>query len=387
MMRYLLMLLPLVLGSYQLPAASFQHGRTLSDWPLAAGSRQLFARPSAADTLELAINAVPGMKFDRVRFQVKPETPVKMVFTNTDQQDDMDHNLVVTRPGARERVVVAAMQATPAEQYVPKSEEVLVFTPLLKQGGSYVLRFTAPSEPGAYPYVCTFPGHGYVMYGVMYVGMEMPPLAQDENVPAGQRATVDLADTGRVPGLSYGTTFPAISRTFMPESGPASIAVGLEGGHSFNFDAGVSYLRYAWTGGFVDNVKHWRGNGNAYADVVGEIYYRNAVGFPLRVGARDSAQDVRFLGYRLVEGGLPEFRYAVDGAEVREVIRAGDGGVGLHRTFHVRTTEPVRLLTEPDAGVRFQSSAGRWRGAVLELTPEEARRFTITMTPTAGGAR
>ena len=31
------------------------------------------------------------------------------------------------------------------------------------------LRFTAPKEPGHYPYICTFPGHWIIMKGVMVV--------------------------------------------------------------------------------------------------------------------------------------------------------------------------------------------------------------------------
>ncbi len=31
------------------------------------------------------------------------------------------------------------------------------------------LRFTAPTEPGEYPFICTFPGHWRIMQGVMKV--------------------------------------------------------------------------------------------------------------------------------------------------------------------------------------------------------------------------
>jgi azurin len=350
--------------------------------------------PQQADTVQIAINAITGLQFDRVRFQVPAGAPVKVVFRNTDPTDDMDHNLVITRPGARTQVAQAGM-TTPREQHhVPKVPEVLFSTPLLKEGETAVLSFTAPTASGAYPYVCTFPGHGFVMYGVMYVAMEMPALAQDENVPPSRRVQIASAagppewtKSRPNPGTSYGTTFPAVSRTFLPESGPASIAVGFEDGESYGFDAGASYLRYAWTGGFVDNVKHWAGNGNAYADVVGQVYYRSAVGFPLRVGGRQEPGEVQFRGYRLVEGGLPEFHYTVDGADVRERVERRGGGKGLVRTFAIQTTEPVRFLTDADAGVKFESSAGRWNGSVLELTAAQARQFTLTMVPTVGGAR
>lgn len=363
------------------------------------------AAAQAPDTVTVQINAIPGIRFDRVRFQVDPGVPLKIVLENRDDVADMDHNLVVTQPGTREQVVLAGMQAGVENQYVPDLPQVIAFTPQLTRGESYTLRFTAPTEPGAYPYVCTFPGHGYVMFGVMYVGQDMPPLASDTNVPEAQRTGVDMplqtagapapGQGGPPPGmqedppgpkLSWGTTFPAISRTFMPESGPASIAVGFEGGESFNFDAGGVFLRYAWSGGFVDNWPHWRGNGNAYATVEGDIYFRTGLGVPLRVGARTEAEEVDFLGYTLDSSDIPEFRYAIDGAQVRERIVPRSGG-GLERTFRIETSEPIRFLSEPDSGVRFESSAGSWQEGMLTLTPAQAREFTITMTPVAGGAQ
>ena len=37
----------------------------------------------------------------------------------------------------------------------------------------HVLRFNAPSDPGIYPYVCTFPGHWVVMNGDMVVAKDL----------------------------------------------------------------------------------------------------------------------------------------------------------------------------------------------------------------------
>jgi hypothetical protein len=36
----------------------------------------------------------------------------------------------------------------------------------------HVFRFNAPSQPGVYPYVCTFPGHWVIMKGVLVVGKD-----------------------------------------------------------------------------------------------------------------------------------------------------------------------------------------------------------------------
>jgi azurin len=384
---------------------------------LGAAVLPLPAAAQAIDTVTVEINAVPGIRFDRVRFQAPPGAPVKIVFENRDDVADMDHNLVITRPGARMEVVLAGMGAGVENNYVPSIPQVLAFTPQLERGQNYVLTFTAPTEAGAYPYVCTFPGHGYVMYGVMYVGQEMPALASDENVPPAQRTGPEApvvagggqpgAPGGRPaggpgggpggggrpagpdaigPALSFGTTFPAVSRTFMPESGPASIAVGFEDGQSYNFDAGEGFLRYAWSGGFVDNWPHWRGNGNAYATVHGDVFYRGSIGVPLRFGDRTEAGDVEFRGYSLDENRIPEFRYSLDGAEIRERIAPRPGG-GLVRTFRIESAEPVRLITEPGSGVTYEASAGRWQDSVLVLTPAQAREFTLTMIPSAGGPR
>jgi azurin len=347
-----------------------------------------------ADTVQVEISAIQGMRFSMPRFEAAPGAPVKIVFRNADSQADMAHNIVFMRPGTREKVVQAALQATVQQQYVPSMPEVLFHAPLVEQGNTYTLTFTAPTAPGVYPYACTFPGHGFVMYGAMYVGTPLPPLASDENVPPAQR--VARGPRQRPGGseanvihqaVSYGTTLPAVSRTFLPESGPASIAVALPGGQSYNFDAGVSYLRYAWSGGFVDNFPHWRGNGNAYADVIGQVWYRSKVYFPWRVGASDSLPEVHFKGYRLVDGGYPEFHYTVGGADVHELVKPRAGGPGIVRNFEITTTQPLRFLTDPEGGAAFSASAGQMQGKVLTLTPDQARHFSITMTPTAEATR
>ena len=47
-----------------------------------------------------------------------------------------------------------------------------------------VLTFDAPSEPGEYPYVCTFPQHWYRMYGVMVVVEDLDAWLKNPVEPA-----------------------------------------------------------------------------------------------------------------------------------------------------------------------------------------------------------
>jgi putative heme-binding domain-containing protein len=114
---------------------------------------------------------VEQMRYDKDRLVLKAGKPAEIVFENTDL---MPHNLVVTQPGALEEIgTLAEAQATEpgaaARQYVPNSKKVLFKSRLLQPRALERLKITAPSKPGVYPYVCTYPGHWRRMYGSLYV--------------------------------------------------------------------------------------------------------------------------------------------------------------------------------------------------------------------------
>ena len=85
--------------------------------------------PSKEPVLELAVNVVRGqMKFSLPSFTVKPSQRVKITFTNP---DEMQHNLVVVKPGTLDAVgaLADAMAKTPdaAERnYIPPTPDVIV---------------------------------------------------------------------------------------------------------------------------------------------------------------------------------------------------------------------------------------------------------------------
>lgn len=111
------------------------------------------------------------MKFDLKSFTVEAGKPVQIIFANP---DFMQHNLVIVKPNMLQTVGKAAdkLAANPkgAElQYVPDMSEVLFNTPLVNPQKEVTLEFTAPSQPGDYPFVCTFPGHWSIMNGTMKV--------------------------------------------------------------------------------------------------------------------------------------------------------------------------------------------------------------------------
>ena len=112
------------------------------------------------------------MLYDVTRFEVKAGQPVKLEFINPDATP---HNLVIVKPGSGDEVGLGAtrMAADPelakSGQYIPKSDKVLFHTKMVPPIAGETLRFMAPTKPGQYPYVCTFPGHWTIMKGVMVV--------------------------------------------------------------------------------------------------------------------------------------------------------------------------------------------------------------------------
>ncbi|WP_460958926.1 plastocyanin/azurin family copper-binding protein [Spirosoma litoris] len=117
----------------------------------------------------LTIGTKPGLKFDVDKLEVKAGSKIKLVFNNN---DDMLHNCVITKPGAANAVGDAALRLNlngPKMNYVPNSPNVLFHTNILQPETSETIYFLAPTEPGDYQFVCSFPGHSSLMQGTLKV--------------------------------------------------------------------------------------------------------------------------------------------------------------------------------------------------------------------------
>jgi azurin len=131
---------------------------------------------------------VDQMRFDTTEFTVHTGEEIEIVLVNPDL---VPHNLVITAPGALERVALRAeaMAATPdgfAKHFVPETPDVLHATRLVNQHETARLRFNAPSTPGDHPFVCTFPGHWRTMNGVMHVEAARQPTAARHKETSGR---------------------------------------------------------------------------------------------------------------------------------------------------------------------------------------------------------
>lgn len=114
---------------------------------------------------------VEQMLYDRERLVVQAGKPVELVFENS---DTMPHNWVLVEPGALEEIGVLSektgQDATAMKrEYVPTSPKILVKSRLVQPRSVQKLSFTAPTKPGVYAYVCTYPGHWRRMQGALYV--------------------------------------------------------------------------------------------------------------------------------------------------------------------------------------------------------------------------
>ncbi|MEO7413920.1 MAG: PVC-type heme-binding CxxCH protein [Opitutaceae bacterium] len=155
---------------------------TISD-PLSAVINHVLARSDttpkvapvpvpAQNAVVLNLGAIPDvMKFDKAELTVKAGSPVRLIFKNNDH---MPHNFLLLRPGTIEAVGAIADRfltdpTAMARSYVPDSPDVLAFTPLVNPTETAEIAFTAPTVPGRYPYVCTFPGHWRLMQGTLIV--------------------------------------------------------------------------------------------------------------------------------------------------------------------------------------------------------------------------
>jgi azurin len=118
---------------------------------------------------EVNISTKMGMVYDTKLIEVKAGSKVKLTLHNP---DDMQHNLLIIKPGALEKVAEEALALGLegiARNHVPNSELVLFHTRLLEPETSESIYFKVPEEPGDYQFVCTVPGHAMSMNGIFRV--------------------------------------------------------------------------------------------------------------------------------------------------------------------------------------------------------------------------
>lgn len=137
---------------------------------LSLGTAQ--AAPSAVKTVK--IDATDMMRFSVTRIVASPGETLEVVLhsSSTLPKAAMAHNWVLLAAGESPEAYAAASVSDAADGFEPAAlrPKVLAEIPLLGPGETQSVTFTAPTTPGTYTYMCSFPAHCAAgMRGVLVV--------------------------------------------------------------------------------------------------------------------------------------------------------------------------------------------------------------------------
>lgn len=129
----------------------------------AIATASLSAAPAPEDVITVAITANDTLKFSVTRIEVQPGQRVHIQLKNTGSmpKEVMGHNWILLKAGTNISAYATAALSAKSEGYQPRAlaGEVLASISLLGPRQVGEVTFEAPTTPGSYPYLCTFPGH------------------------------------------------------------------------------------------------------------------------------------------------------------------------------------------------------------------------------------
>ena len=111
----------------------------------------------------IEITAGDTMKYDVTAIEAKPGEDLQVILTNngTQPKEVMGHNWVLLRAGTDVAAFDAAALNSKDTGYIPAAlnDEIIAHIDLLGPRKSGEVDFKAPTAPGEYPFLCTFPAH------------------------------------------------------------------------------------------------------------------------------------------------------------------------------------------------------------------------------------
>jgi azurin len=128
-------------------------------------------RKPIKDARAVRIEAGKNLSYSTRMLKAKCGESLALTLANPDV---VPHNWALIQPGTLSAVggeankLVADPEAV-IRQYVPQTSDVICYTDIVEPLEQATVYFKAPSTPGRYPFLCTFPGHWMVMNGEMVV--------------------------------------------------------------------------------------------------------------------------------------------------------------------------------------------------------------------------
>ena len=129
---------------------------------------------ASPDVKTVTISGFDTMKYSVTTVEAHPGQKMVVVLKNEGNlpKEAMGHNWILLKAGVDPLSYATAAITAKAENYEPRSlaGKVLASIPVLGPKESAKTSFTAPSVPGTYPYLCSFPAHCQAgMRGVLVV--------------------------------------------------------------------------------------------------------------------------------------------------------------------------------------------------------------------------
>ncbi len=376
------------------------------------------SKPPKPQKIEIAV--VPGaLRYATTRFDVTAGAPVILTLKNS---CIMPHNLVLGMPGKADALFQAAMALGDrgmAQSFVPETPDMVAAIRIVNPGQSEALELVAPEAPGEYPYLCTYPGHGTIMRGIMRVkatGEKLEaPIIEKINAPEIVNA---LRESGVSPKPMGTRERPFVMRSFVPNPNlgdavlthydrglpakaysvstgedvegkdvaaipglPTGIAVSFGPEFAYVWDSTECRLLYAWTGGFLDMTPYWgggTGGGRRSSDYVpwleGTLIYKAAGAPPIETSGKPVKP--KFRGYRVLSGN-PEFSYELGDLKIHEHITPTDPGTFMIHYRVENAREPVRLVFDPAIRPQISCDQGGWKDNTLEIPVDHSDHFML----------
>jgi azurin len=129
--------------------------------PKTAGTQAKPAAKGAGRTVELT--AGDNMKFDVTTIEAKPGEKLHVVLksTGTAPKIAMAHNFVLLKEGANAVEFNNAAMTARDTDFIPPAmkDKIIANTTLAGPGEIADVTFAAPTKPGTYEFLCSFPGH------------------------------------------------------------------------------------------------------------------------------------------------------------------------------------------------------------------------------------
>ncbi len=117
----------------------------------------------AAPTKSVTIVGRNDLRFSQDHITVAPGEKITLKLVNKSHlpASAMSHNWVLLKSGTDAGAFDNAARSAPDNDYIPESmsDRVIAHTAMVGGGHSDTITFTAPTKPGDYEYICTFPGH------------------------------------------------------------------------------------------------------------------------------------------------------------------------------------------------------------------------------------